>query len=122
MGIDLMRRLSAYRVFLTERNEYHVREYVCCAVRNRRTGRFLEDHWALERPLADAFADAQGHMCSPSLPLIGEPLTFMVDGELFETTPVLAVEERDAIQLPLTASAALRAALAAGSASIRDTY
>ena len=117
-----MRRLSAYRVFLTERNEYHVREYVCCAVRNRRTGCFLDDHWALDRPLADAFADAQGHMCSLSLPLIGEPLSFMVDGELFETTPVLAVEERDAIQLPRAATNALRAAIASSTASARDTY
>ena len=117
-----MRRLSAYRVFLTERNEYHVREYVCCAVRNRRTGRYLEDHWALDRPLADAFADAHGHMCSLSLPLVGEPLAFMVDGELFQTTPVLAVEEREALQLPRSASAALRSALAAGTASARDSY
>ena len=117
-----MRRLSAYRVFLTERNEYHVRDYVCCAVRNRRSGCYMEDHWAIDRPLADAFADAQGHMCSLSLPLIGEPLAFRVDGELFETTPVLAVEEREAFQLPRATSTALRAALAAGTASSRDTY
>src|SRR5690348_5935780 len=98
-----MRRLSAYQVFLTERNEYHVRQYVCCAVRNRRTGCFLADHWALERPLANSFPDAHGQMCSLSLPLIGEPLSFLVDGELFETTPVLAVDEREAVQLPAAA-------------------
>ena len=117
-----MRRLSAYRVFLTERNEYHVRDYVCCAVRNRRTGRYLDDHWALERPLADAFTDGHGHMCSLSLPLVGEPLTFIVEGELLQTTAVLAVEEREAVALPRGATALLAAKLSAETASPRDTY
>jgi hypothetical protein len=117
-----MRRLSAYRVFLTARNEYHVREFVCCAVRNRRTGDYHEDHWALERRLATAFADAQGNMCGLALPTIGERLAFVVDGDVLETSPVLAVEEREAVQLPRAATAALRNALAAGVASARDSY
>jgi hypothetical protein len=117
-----MRRLSAYRVFLTARNEYHVREFVCCAVRNRRTGEYHEDHWALERPLAGTVADARGHMCGLALPTIGERLAFMVEGDVLETSPVLAVEDREAIQLPRAASAALRTAIAAGVASARESY
>jgi len=116
-----MRRLSAYRVFLTQRNEYHVRGLVCCAVRSRSTGQFHSDHWALRRPLASAFPDARGYMCSLTLPAVGEPLSFDVDGELLETSPVLSIEERDHVYLS-RANAALLAAVAANGGSARDSY
>ena len=46
-----MRRLSAYRVFLTRKSEYHVRGHMCFGVRDRRTGQWQNEHWALrERP------------------------------------------------------------------------
>lgn len=94
-----MRRLSAYRVFLTRQTEYHVRNHVCFGVRDRRTGQWIETHWALNQRLAAAFPDARGKMCSVSTPLIGEPLWFAMAGGLHHTSPVLGVEERAHVQL-----------------------
>ena len=75
----------------------------------------MEDHWALSRPLASAFTGADGHMCSVSIPGVGEPLCFDVEGELLQTTPVLSIEERERIHVPI-----LPVAMMTGSA--RDTY
>src|SRR5215813_7856039 len=94
-----MRRLSSYRVFLTRRTEYHVRGHICMGVRDRRSGQFLHTHWALGLRLAGAFPDAHGKMCSISSPAIGEPLWFAMAGGLHHTSPVLAVEERQHIDL-----------------------
>jgi hypothetical protein len=121
-----MRRLSSYRVFLTRQSEYHVRGHVCFGVRDRRSGRWLESHWALRARLASAFPDAQGNMCSIASPAIGEPLWFAVDGVLHHTSPVISVEEREHLALREgmgRLSPALRAELAHASPSaIRDTH
>jgi hypothetical protein len=99
-----MRRLSAYRVFLTHQSEYHIRGHVCFGVRSRRTGDWFAQHWALSRPLATAYADDHGRLRGLRLPAIGEPLCFQVEGELLETTPVLGVESREHFELaPLAA-------------------
>ena len=67
-----MRRLSAYRVFLTHQSEYHIRGHVCFGVRSRRTGDWFAQHWALSRPLATAYADDHGRLRGLRLPAIGE--------------------------------------------------
>jgi hypothetical protein len=99
-----MRRLSAYRVFLTQRSEYHIRGHICFGVRNRKTGAWFAQHWALSRPLATAYADDHGRLRGLQLPAIGEPLRFKVEGELLETSPVLGVENREHIELAPLAS------------------
>lgn len=106
-----MRRLSAYRVFLTLRSEYHIRGHVCFGVRSRRTGTWFAQHWALSRPLATAYADDNGRLRGLQLPAIGEPLRFQVEGETLETSPVLGVENREHLELaPLAACGPIRAA------------
>ena len=95
-----MRRPSAYRVFLTRKSEYHVRSLVCFGVRDRRTGAWRADHWALGRPLAGSFADARGALCSLAVPEVNEPLCFMVGDEPHYTSAVLAIEEREQLELP----------------------
>ena len=120
-----MRRLSSYRIFLTQRTEYHVRGHVCVAVRDRRTGTFIETHWALNMCLASAFPDANGKMCSISSPPIGEPLWFALRSGLHCTSPVLAIEERDHIDLSAQwgrIHPALHARLAANPSALRDTH
>ena len=94
-----MRRLSGYRVFVTLRSEYHVRGHLCFGVRNRRTGQWHPEHWSLGKPLATAFTDGRGRLCSLSLPAIGEPLRFLVNDEVLETSAVLSVEEREAFAM-----------------------
>lgn len=94
-----MRRPSTYRVYLTKNSEYHVRGLVCLGVRDRRTGEWVEAHWALAQRLASAFPDATGHMRTVELPVVGESLTFMVEGRPRQTSAILAVEERIALEL-----------------------
>jgi hypothetical protein len=94
-----MRRPSTYRVYLTKNSEYHVRALVCFGVRDRRTGEWVQTHWALAQKLASAFPDATGHMRTVDLPVVGESLSFVVEGEARQTSAILGVEERIALEL-----------------------
>jgi hypothetical protein len=94
-----MRRPSTYRVYLTKNSEYHVRGLVCFGVRDRRTGGWVDAHWALQQKLASAFPDAEGRMRVVDLPVVGESLTFCVEGQAHKTSAILAVEERIALEL-----------------------
>jgi hypothetical protein len=94
-----MRRLSAYRVFLTRKSEYHVRGHMCFGVRDRRTGQWQNEHWALRQRLATAFPDAHGDMCRFGVPVIGEPLCFVIARQPHYTSAVMAVEEREHIDM-----------------------
>lgn len=94
-----MRRPSAYRLFITRNSEYHVRGSICCAVRDRRTGSWLTEHLTLGRPLRDAFTDESGRVRIASIPMVGEPLVFVVEGRPLRTSSVLSVEEREGLQL-----------------------
>src|SRR5215469_12904009 len=40
-----------HRVYVTRNTEYHVRDRTCVAVRDRRTGDFMQGHLALERQI-----------------------------------------------------------------------
>lgn len=94
-----MRRPSAYRIFLTRSSEYHVRSNHCFGVRDRRSGGWIDDHPALRGRLTGAYAEGGGITnSSQRLPLIGECLVFGEAGQL-RTSPVLSVEEREAVQL-----------------------
>jgi hypothetical protein len=83
-----------YRVYLTRNSEYHLENNVCVAVRDRRTGRWFDEHPALTRPLATAQLSAN-NFTSLHTPNLGESLDFAQDGELLRTSPVLNIEERD---------------------------
>jgi hypothetical protein len=96
-----MRRASAYRVYLTKNSEYHVRGLVCFGVRDRRSGAWVDAHWALAQKLASAFPDATGHMRTVDLPVVGESLSFVVEGETRQTSAILGVEERAHLELSI---------------------
>jgi len=118
-----MRRPSAYRVFLTRKSEYHVREHVCFGVRDRRTGLWHSAHWALGRPLAGSIADARGGLCSLGVPGVNEPLCFMIGEQHHYTSAVISIEEREQMELPGNVSALLRREVARRPAgNIRETY
>jgi hypothetical protein len=84
-----MRRPSAYRVFLTRKSEYHVRGNVCFGVRDRRTGSWRSDHWALGCQLT-----------SLGVPAVSEPLCFLVGEAPHYTSVVISIEEREQLELP----------------------
>jgi hypothetical protein len=118
-----MRRPSAYRVFLTRKSEYHVRAHVCFGVRDRRTGQWHANHWALGSALAGSIADSRGGMCSLGVPGLGEPLCFRIGDELYYTSAVLSTEEREQMPLPDNVRSLLRRELARRPAgNSRETY
>jgi hypothetical protein len=80
-------------VFLTRNSEYHVQSHVCVGVRDRRTGRWFDEHPALSRPLATTVRTA-GQLAPLQTPQLGESLEFDLDGEPLRTSPVLNIEER----------------------------
>lgn len=109
-----MRRPSAYRVFVTRNSEYHVRGLVCCGVRDRRSGRWVHTHWALNQALATAFRDATGRMRTLATPSVGESLQFVIGDRGLMTSPILCVEEREGIALDAQERAALAGVFFAG--------
>jgi len=82
-----------YQVFLTRNSEYHLQSHVCVGVRDRRTGRWFDQHPALSRPLAMTVCTA-GQLALLRAPQLGESLEFDVDGQPLRTTPILSIEER----------------------------
>jgi hypothetical protein len=110
-----MRRLSAYRVFLTRKSEYHVRGHACFGVRDRRTGGWHGTHWALGCKLAGWVG----------MPEIDERLCFVVGEELHYTSPVISIEEREQLELPRRlrlSPGLLRAIARRPPGTIRETY
>ena len=85
--------LVTYQVFLTRNSEYHLQGHVCVGVRDRRTGRWMEQHPALHRPLATTVKTA-GQLTPLQKPQLGESLEFDLDGAPLRTSAVLNIEER----------------------------
>ena len=83
-----------HRVFMTRNTEYHFRDELCVAVRDRRTGEWLPGHLALRRPLFGSirFFMNGALMPSPGEPKIGEALFFGDGGRDLITSPLESVE------------------------------
>jgi hypothetical protein len=71
-----------HRVFVTRNTEYHFRDGFCIAVRDRRTGRFLQGHLALHRRLEGGlqFFENGGILPNGGDPRPGESLYFASEG------------------------------------------
>lgn len=67
-----------HRVFLTRNTEYHVRDGVCIAVRDRMSKRFLEGHIALSLKVAGGVKLHPNGCAVPSLdePTAGDAIYF----------------------------------------------
>jgi hypothetical protein len=72
-----------HRVFVTRNTEYHFRDGFCIAVRDRRTGDFLEGHLALRRRVNGGLRFFPNGGISPNGgdPQPGESLYFAGDGK-----------------------------------------
>jgi hypothetical protein len=89
-----MHRLP-YQVFLTCNSEYHLQSHVCVGVRDRRTGRWFDQHPALRRPLAMTVSiSTAGQLALLKTPQVGEALEFDTGGQPLFTSPVLNIEQR----------------------------
>jgi hypothetical protein len=83
-----------HKVFLTRNTEYHFRDALCIAVRDRRSGEWLPGHLALRRRLFGSirFFMNGSLLPNPGEPKIGEALFFGDGGRDLITSPLESVE------------------------------
>lgn len=83
-----------HRVFVTRNTEYHFRDTLCVAVRDRRSGKWLPSHLALERRLSGGVRFQPNGCAMPSadVPGVGEALFFADGGRELVTSLLSAVE------------------------------
>jgi hypothetical protein len=83
-----------HRVYLTRNTEYHFRDGVCVAVRDRRTGDWLPGHLALRRQLFGGlrFFMNGALLPNPGEPEVGEALFFGEGGRDLITSPLQGVQ------------------------------
>ncbi|MEO6598567.1 MAG: hypothetical protein ABIQ16_01750 [Polyangiaceae bacterium] len=83
-----------HRMYVTRNTEYHFRGPTCVAVRDRKTGRFLQSHLAVRRRLSGAVRYQENGTAIPSgaQPLVGEALYFGDDGRELVTSLCSSIE------------------------------
>jgi hypothetical protein len=83
-----------HRTYVTRNTEYHFRGDVCVAVRDRRTGRWLDSHLAVRRRLSGGVKFHQNGVAVPSCasPRVGEALYFDDDGQELITSLLSSIE------------------------------
>jgi hypothetical protein len=90
-----------HHMYVTRNTEYHFRDKVCVAVRDRKTGRWLVSHLAVSRKLTGGVRFREnGTAFSLDAPQVGEALYFGDDGRELLTSLLCGVErpERDIVQ------------------------
>lgn len=82
-----------HKVFITRNTEYHFRDGLCVAVRDRRDGGWIEDHVALHRPVSGSLVFLPNGAIRPSIgqPRLGEALFFATGGRDLVTSPLLEI-------------------------------
>lgn len=83
-----------HRVYVTRNTEYHFRDGVCVAVRDRTSGAFLPGHLAIRRKLHGGlrfFANG-AILPNPGEPAPGDALYFAADGRDLVTSPLERIE------------------------------
>jgi hypothetical protein len=97
MGPDRRR----HHMYVTRNTEYHLRDGVCVAVRDRRTGQWLLSHQALQRNVSGAVRFNANGDPYPTLkrPEVGEAMFFAVGGPDVVTSCLTAIErpQRDLV-------------------------
>ncbi len=83
-----------HRMYVTRNTEYHFRGQTCVAVRDRRTGRFLQSHLAVQRILSGAVKYQENGSAIPSgaAPRVGEALYFGDHGRELVTSLCSSIE------------------------------
>ena len=99
MGLDSTSGYSGkerrrHRVYVTKNTEYHFKDGFCVAVRDRRTGDFLNGHLALRRRIHGGirFFLNGAIQPNPGEPQPGEALFFATEGRDLVTSPLEKVD------------------------------
>jgi hypothetical protein len=82
-----------HRVYVTRNSEYHFRDGLCVAVRDRASGKWVPGHVALNRPVTGSLKFFPNGGIRPSVgsPQLGEALFFATGGRDVVTSPLLEV-------------------------------
>jgi hypothetical protein len=83
-----------HRMFVTRNTEYHFKDEVCVAVRDRKSGKWLASHLALRRKLAGSVR-FEGAGCAVPIkrqPAVGEAMYFGTGGRELVTSLLCAIE------------------------------
>ena len=88
------RERRQHRVYVTRNTEYHFRGETCVAVRDRKSGRFLHSHLAVQRTLSGGVKYQENGTAIPSCapPCVGEALYFGDDGRELVTSLCASIE------------------------------
>ncbi len=83
-----------HRMFVTRNTEYHFRQGVCVAVRDRQSGNWLVAHLALNRPLSGRVRFHPNGVALPDdgEPCVGEAMFFGGQGRDLVTSTLCEVE------------------------------
>ncbi len=83
-----------HRIYVTHNTEYHVRDKRCVAVRDRRTGEFLQGHLAIDRCIEGGLKFFLNGGIAPNAgePRPGESIYFASEGRDLVTSPLESVE------------------------------
>jgi len=83
-----------HRIYVTRNTEYHFRDGFCVAVRDRRTGEFLQGHLALRRRVHGGLKFSRDGGITPNTgePREGESLYFASEERDLVTSPLESVE------------------------------
>lgn len=86
-----------HKVYVTRNTEYHVRRNICIAVRDRRTGRWIEGHLALRKRLSGSirFHPHGGITPHTGEPAIGDAIYFSAGDRDLITSPLEAIQRPD---------------------------
>jgi hypothetical protein len=86
-----------HRMYVTRNTEYHFRGQTCVAVRDRKSGRFLQSHLAVQRTLSGGvkYQENGTAIQSNAPPQIGEALYFGSDGRELVTSLCSSIERPD---------------------------
>ena len=83
-----------HRIYVTKNTEYHFRDGFCIAVRDRRSGDFIQGHLALRRRMQGGLKFFTNGAIVPNMgePTVGEAIYFASGGRDLVTSPLEAVE------------------------------
>lgn len=83
-----------HRMYVTRNTEYHCRAERCIAVRDRRTGRWLDSHLAIQRKIAGGVRFFKNGTAIPfsEHPEVGEALYFDEGGQELITSALASIE------------------------------
>ncbi len=82
-----------HKVYVTRNTEYHVRRNVCVAVRDRRSGRWIDGHMALQRVLEGSLRSTQnGLVPNPGAPAVGDAVYFRTGERDLITSKLQSIE------------------------------